>query len=452
MVRLPRIGTDYLKKNINMTDKNRTLDPEDAVVLWLKGKEEWNKWADSHPGWTVSFRDVDFDALLPVNQVSKTDSRIPKKYFTEFVFPGGVSFSNIKSTGLVDFSGATFSGSAGFRNVTFGGKAVFWGAKFLKKVHFNNATFCEGADFREIHVFDSADFEKATFSSFANFDRAKFSSTTTFKDIEFSNETLFTSTTFSGMSNFNGSKFNGITSFDSAMFNGSISMKRIETFKPLLFTKSTFNNEVTLEYSTFNHAIDFSKSIFRACVPNLISTKFSYHISVSNLRLPKDERKSDTSKKLQRLRELAASSKDHKMEIELFRLEMISKRNTEPNFLRSLPNYLYGWLSDYGSSISRPFFLLVGSWVFSALGYLQLSDNSVYSTVEQLRNSLHFSATQLVPFLQISKSMKESVTLELFGQGYISPYVYLLAYFEGFVSIILLALLALGLRNRFKMK
>ncbi len=435
-----------------MTDKYKTLDPEDAVELWLKGKEEWNKWADSHPGWTVSFRDVDFDALLPFNQTSKTDMRIPKKHFTELVFPGGANFCNIKFKGLVDFSGATFSGGADFRNVTFGSKAVFWGAKFLKKIHFNDATFCEGADFREIQVFDSADFEKAVFSSFANFDRAKFSSTATFKDIAFSKDTLFTSTTFCGMSNFSGSKFNGITDFDSAIFNGSISMKTIETSKPLLFTKTTFNNEVTLEYSTFNHAIDFSESIFRTCVPNLISTKLSYHISVSNLTLPKNERKSDTSKKLQRLRELAASSKDHKMEIELFRLEMISKRNTESNFLKSIPNYLYGWLSDYGSSISRPFYLLVGSWVFSAFGYLQLSDNSVYSTVEQLRNSLHFSATQLVPFLQISKSMKESVTLELFGQGYISPCVYVLAYFEGFASIVLLALLALGLRNRFKMK
>ena len=42
------------------TADHNTLAGQDAVDLWLAGKDAWNEWVEKHPNGSVNFTDVKF--------------------------------------------------------------------------------------------------------------------------------------------------------------------------------------------------------------------------------------------------------------------------------------------------------------------------------------------------------------------------------------------------------
>ena len=93
---------------MNQADENTTLKNEDALLLWRKGKDVWNKWVKEHPKANVDFSNVDFSIER------KEKSIIDFEYFN---FPSG----------NVCFNGATFGdGNVTFSEATFGdGDVIF---------------------------------------------------------------------------------------------------------------------------------------------------------------------------------------------------------------------------------------------------------------------------------------------------------------------------------------
>ncbi|KZN49885.1 hypothetical protein [Pseudoalteromonas luteoviolacea] len=45
------------------------LDGDDALLLWLKGKDVWNKWMEQNPKAEVSFEGVKFNYAWLKNQL-----------------------------------------------------------------------------------------------------------------------------------------------------------------------------------------------------------------------------------------------------------------------------------------------------------------------------------------------------------------------------------------------
>jgi hypothetical protein len=107
---------------------------------------------------------------------------------------------------------------------------------------------------------------------------------------------------------------------------------------------------------------------------------------------------------------------------------------------------LYGGLSNHGRGVGRPFWWLVGLWVLSALIYGVLADRGwrVWD------NALLLSLLNALPPLGASSAVRESSLEALYGSD-IPTLVGFIAVGEGIVGLILLFLIALGLRNRFRL-
>lgn len=102
--------------------KERTvLKGDEAIQLWLKGKDAWNKWVEENPEADVSFEGVDFRKYQPKKMdLTAHDFSFS---FRGFCFPiGDVTFSGSNFSNVdVDFSNVTFSkGKVNFSYVNFG--------------------------------------------------------------------------------------------------------------------------------------------------------------------------------------------------------------------------------------------------------------------------------------------------------------------------------------------
>ncbi len=116
--------------------KEVVLRGEEALALYRKGKDAWNKWAEDNPGVKVSFKGVEFKHAI----------------FAGFVFPGDADFTNATFIGNAWFDDATFSGDAWFIDATFSGDVSF------RKATFNGSAYFRFATFRKDVLFDLATF------------------------------------------------------------------------------------------------------------------------------------------------------------------------------------------------------------------------------------------------------------------------------------------------------
>ena len=142
--------------------------------------------------------------------------------FSEFVFPGGISFEGktfkkdvyfrfAQFSGKANFEGAKFSGEANFDLIEFYGWANFRGGQFSEKAVFEGAKFSEKADFRMSQFSGEADFEGVKFSGEADFGGAQFYEKVLFNKAKFKEDANF--------EDFKLEKYNSLEMFDTYFFN-----------------------------------------------------------------------------------------------------------------------------------------------------------------------------------------------------------------------------------------
>ena len=113
-------------------DERISLGPEEAVALWIQGREVWNAWVEKNPIADISFLNVDFSQHRNLGTINIYDWP-----FANFNFP----------TGEKNFRDTTFGdGDASFDHTTFGdGDVSFHRATFGNGVvWFHRATFGDG--------------------------------------------------------------------------------------------------------------------------------------------------------------------------------------------------------------------------------------------------------------------------------------------------------------------
>ena len=211
------------------------------------------------------------------------------------------------------------------------------------------------------------------------------------------------------------------------------------------------------------------------CVPDFVGTKFSNPISLDDLNFLFDhdpqralrfalrtgpltseklERERTVEKqtqkrneeKLRRLKEIAESNRDQPRALNFKIQEMQAARfNSTP--LWHLPLELFYWLlGDYGRSVIRPMIATLFSWLcFAALYSKQMQDTRPTSIDE----ALAFSGKQMFPLVPIFRMESEERFMELFSQPS-HILVYTLAITQTILSTILIFLIGLALRNRFR--
>jgi len=473
---------------------NRTvLTGDSAIHKFLAGRDIWNEYVEQYPEANVDFSGVDFSGASAMTDFF--NFLFPKKGDVDFsgaIFGSkGVDFSGaIFGEGHVDFSGTNFGGGrAAFSGTSFGdGWVIFRHSTFGGgDVDFSDAMFGAGTvDFSNTKFADGVvDFSGATFGAgTVDFSNTKFAD----GDVDFSGVMFgdgmvdFTDTTFSeGMVDFTNAGFgDGGVSFNGASLSkGLISFVKVTfgdvdlagaffgdvamDFKYARFlghadfsqiNKASNISSLSFRHCVFERSLDLSDNRF-SCIPDLTNTKLTYQVSLDGLvckarigeeGIP-DLKDGD---RLCRLKEIAESNKNHSQALDFHIQEMRVKRHTLSG-LNWFIDTIFDGVSEYGRSVTKPLRWLVRSWYLFGLMYscLSIYGDPFKSGIEYFWSAFLFSTAQIVPFVAVSRATSKSSAEALFGSD-IPHYVFTASLVQGLISFVLLFLVGLALRNRFR--
>jgi hypothetical protein len=329
-------------------------------------------------------------ARLAVNQAPVADfsgagAEIAGISFEGFIFPGEAKFCGTEFSQAVSFRAAIFHGDANFNNVRFEVSACFDHARFLRFANFNHASF------ERFFV------RGAAFSGEANFVQAKFK------------HSEFTGVAFK----------HALTRFTDASF------KHVPDFWAATFATPPLFQRVRVKYQKYSGPKFWRRWI--SCASG-----------------------EDDASRFRRLKQLASDWKDHQLELDYFAYELQAKRCTETRGLFPiLLNLLYGWLSNFGRSVARPFWLLLGLTVVAAASIFLM--HSPTCAVAQAWAALKVSSTNTALLLGADKwDIRSDAITKLCDACKTQLNADPLAYAQSGIGLLLLFLLALGLRNRFR--
>lgn len=443
-------------------DETVILKGQAAVNLWLDGKDAWNKWAAKNPDAKVDFAGFDFSDYDQVsfqffnfpegkNSVSFRGAKFGDDdvSFTDVSFgDGDVSFSRAEfGRHTVHFSAAVFGeGNICFSNTSFGGAVYFSKTSFGPgSVDFYYAKFCNSSIY-----FDRANFGNSSVTFIqAIFDGGDLY----FLKTKFGNGNINFSHATCGMGHFaikectfgNGkdkSDQKSAITFDHVDFGGRFSFqncKETGNIQSLSFKGCVFKAGVTL-------------AVKLSCVPDLRGTIVTAHIDLEELQVNSKSRAIEDAPKYRRLKELAERNRHHEAALQFFADErrcMRWARGDKPwqtawAYLASVLDVIYAGACDYGRSIA---------WPVGWLGGLISGSTAVLVNCFKIPlwpDALPMVLTSSIPFLPAGRV--STTEHQWAGDvGHLLPYFELWFLGHQFFSFILLFLIGIGLRNRFRL-
>lgn len=438
--------------------------------LWRKGSTAWNKWAAENPNAKVDFSRIDFSKYDDVS-------------FAGFHFPAGngrVSFFKVTfGDGNVYFSKTAFGdGDVDFSYATFGGDVNFVCTSFGRgSVDFSYTNFGSGSiNFYSVNFGHSrVIFSRAIVGGGGlNFAYTKFSTEditfvqTVFGDgdINFfvtnfgdSNITFLYAKCGTGHFTIVGCKFGngegkseqedaaeadqkGAITFTHTDFGGRFSFqncKETGNIQSLSFKGCVFNAGVTLAAEL-------------TCVPDLRGTIVTAHIDLEELLVNSKSRAIEEAPKYRRLKELAERNRHHEAALRFFADERRCMRwargdtpwQTAWAYLASVLDVIYAGAFDYGRSIA---------WPVGWLGGLISGSTAVLVNCFKIPlwpDALPMVLASSIPFLPAGRV--SATEHQWAGDvGHLLPYFELWFLGHQFFSFILLFLIGIGLRNRFRL-
>ncbi len=430
--------------------------------------------------------------------------------FDNATFSGYARFYNATFSGYARFDNATFSGDARFDNATFSGNARFDNATFSGNASFDNATFSGDARFYNATFSGNARFDNATFSGNARFDNATFSGYALFRSL---NAARVKTLSFAGaliekpIAISFARRPPRSTSAARAFLDVelprllNLSGDGVFTFFEMLDGAVT-KGKVDFDEATFENDNGFKIALARAYVPQLGAAPFSaklerfvatwhWRARVFFLQALSFESRRFVFKRMEKptlnspylkrlnadlayykkvirtrnknLRALEGGCRTLKLAFEnqrdrvneqrFYRYELIARRhNMLTPWWERWTSHLFGAVSDYGGSITRPIGFLGGLWltmaaVFFGLG-LSVKCASPWGALT-LSGEMIFR-----PFFVWAPRTTDPNTLAGkllgdYGTG-ISFLTKFLGTVESLIAVILLFLVALAIRRRFQ--
>ncbi|MEW8254818.1 MAG: hypothetical protein AB2747_10720 [Candidatus Thiodiazotropha taylori] len=474
---------------MNTDTKNIVLEGQQAINLWLSGKDKWNKWVELNPVADVSFKEVDFGKLINEHHLDVCS-------FREFQFPEGkisyyqadfgdskVDFSKSRfSNGEVDFSSVNFGdGDVDFQRVNFGdchvrfantmfgyGDIKFTLSKFGAGASFYDTNFGDGRVFFNAVDFGngSVDFTVAKFGQGnVHFNKAVFNvgkvqfANTEFGDgnvsflcAKFSNEIVtFKGAKFGiGVADYSGAKFNYVgidfTNISKEQGRFIFSPQCLDGCKKIDFTGSTFNS--LLIFTGIDSPVPINLSHVKLSNPiDFYNVNINYRSKYNAFIFRKAIDPADSAG-FRRLKVLAKSSGDNERALEFYAKEMRTSYWHRITGLSLLLFYLYDWVSDYGRSIIRPLtglllFIIVPGYIY--FKYAAKAGSGYWEV-------LVFSASHSIPIYPLIKETRQIAIDKLFDNGLASApwWLPIVTSFQFIVSAILIILLGLAFRNKFR--
>ena len=261
---------------------------------------------------------------------------------------------------------------------------------------------------------------------------------------------------------FDGVEFGeGNVHFTCARFNGPVDftdLKRVWVIEMFSFRGAIFDG-------TLNISSDGKFS----CLIDLTQTKKAHHVSLDGLKLTLLREKNRISRFFpegdwatqnvliysndiacaRRLKELAEGNKDHEAAQNFHVLEMQAKRVHSKCPIGYLWNteFWYEKLSDYGRSITRPLLWMAYIWWVWTIAYMTVS--FMETDKAQFVKSAVYSFAQMFAFIPSSRDARFHLGEALFKK---TPpdLIYALTFSQSILALMLLFLLGLGLRHRYR--
>ena len=463
---------------------------EEHLKLARQGKDAWNKWRVENSDEPADFSGADF--TLPENKDIS---------FAEFEFGNHANFEGAVFGDEANFNGARFGYGARFGGMAFGDEANFNGATFGDCADFKGTAFGAGARFFDAMFRDEADFSGAAFEDEASFVRAVFWDETRFDGATFGHGASFNGATFGYGASFDGAAFVGEADFSGAAFGAWASFQSMtqdqiaewrertersyseetkallavlrkdtdpEGFSEIDFTRAKFHGPVYFKGRVLRDLAIFAHARF-AQPPDFASAKGQENLSLvgTQFRFGRGVFLWTTDPsvvtQLRRLRGIAQNIHATDAERDLFILERMAERGVlwKNWWDGDWKSWLFGWwrplaamflFSIYraSSNCGRSVVLPLG-WLFVA----NYGASFVYGSLvpkaphEQLWT---LTLAGALPFGEVNKTALGKVAETLFEKGAIPPMVQALAIGQGIVNAVLVFLLALALRNHFKVK
>ena len=362
-----------------------------------------------------------------------------------FLFPRSPNFEGARFSGNADFQGATFSGDAVFRSATFSGTAFFESATFSGDAVFRSATFSGTANFESATFSCDADFEGATFSGFAVFALASFSRRADFGGVTFSGYAVFIRATFSHFAAFDGASFSGPLSGDAADFSNAI-FEAATSFAP---------------YTGHPNAPHPPRPVRFARPPKFFNATLHEDTDWTDVVWPDPPKDRDEAiafrRAYERLKLVMAEQNKFADEHFFLRRELACREIAEPGTLSTLASRAFRVLSGHGWSIARPLRAIGIAWAAGAVALfaIELWDyrHGAWPDPETTPpeflgpgQAMGLSFSNLFAFLGLGWHIMRD---ELSSLTAVSEIV---AAAQMFAGPVLLFLLALGLRNRFRIR
>lgn len=393
--------------------------------------------------------------------------------FFDITFTGDVDFSESAFIGDVDFSGTTFSGYVNFSGTTFSGDAWFHKTIFTVNARFSEVTFRGYTEFRVAIFTGYANFTEAIFTGYANFSGVHFKKTVFFLNVKFHKITDFRDSKFNEEADFENATFENVGHFENAKFNTATS--KIPSFRGINLIGTS-----SLEFSDDTH---FTKNdLTDDAIKNVAFLK---HLSEQHGQIDQAlnfNAMELRAKYLQVVEPLRAKS--------LSWFKRTFKRYLSIAWWALRLTWLYGLLSDFGRSYMRPIFAYGVVFVFTLIMAISISvcheskncqnkqgwnvaglmcdgkpsaikpndpaagkeDDKLYlNGYRAAFEYANYHATGLVDFTGDSK-LKDAITQRVFGEPIKPWWARIIGALLSIINTALLFLIALGLRNSYRLK
>ncbi|MGJ8598259.1 pentapeptide repeat-containing protein, partial [Sulfitobacter sp.] len=336
--------------------------------------------------------------------------------------------------GDLNFFGANFGkGDADFYAANFGeGDVNFYGANFEEgNVDFFDANFEEGnVDFDNANLGKgNLDFRFASFGhskiSFVNCACDGMAQFTDLEELEDCTQFSFEGCSFAKLFTF---------SYDGRM-GGPLDLRRTSLSHDVVVNdvKCDFGMERRPSWKAILHA-------YWTGMPHGAEPYSPW------LNRAEDE---EDSQRFRKLKELAVANRNHAKALEFHAQEIRAQRGHGTKWWQDLAQFVYWGLSDYGRSVLRPMAALIAAWLSFAAIYFAITKNAAAS----FGTALTYSGSHMLSFIPTGRTARSQGEAILFGDGenvFVPDWVLGIGAVESVLSVVLLFLFGLGLRNMFR--
>ncbi len=376
--------------------------------IQVKNRVAWNRYYASQ--WTDEQREalkgrVDAAELVPFDDKELTDIR---RQFRERAGKGPIEIPDADPR--IDFRECQFDQSIYFGGYIFG-HADFSGTKFTSYTSFSVAIFINGADFNSTTFTDSANFSNSIFTEYANFVSATFTG-----------KAEFGAARFIGNANFISSTFTRYTGFSRATFHQAARFTDSELKAPTNFEASQFLGEPPRFHGAKLHEDTVWRGAKWPTAPSNPDVAAQFTNAYERLKLEMDR------------------LKKHEDELVFFAKELECRR-VAAGQIRGWPIGAYGVLCHYGQSYLRPLGWLVALILAGAVQFWPALNWDIPL-------ALGVSTANTLGPLGLRKELMEAGTLP----ADLSRWLRFVSGAQMVIGLLLLFLIGLGLRNRFRMK